>query len=130
MKKILIVEDETAMAEVLRDEFALHQFEIVVAKNGEEAMKKLHSAKPDFVLLDLLLPKKDGFTVLKEMKADDELRDIPVVVLSNLGQDDDIKLAISLGAADYFVKAQHPIKEIIEKVQKYMVQGTIHPQHS
>lgn len=123
MQKILIVEDEKALVEVLRDEFALHQFEVVVAMNGEDALRVLRTAKPDLMLLDLLLPKKNGFEVLEEMKADAELRDIPVIVLSNLGQDEDIKKAISLGAVDYFVKTQHPIKEIIQKVQQYLVQG-------
>lgn len=125
MKKILIVEDEIALSEVLRDEFALHKFEISVAYNGEEAMKKLHSAKPDFVLLDLLLPKMDGFEVLKQMKADEELREIPVIVLSNLGQDEDIREAMKLGAVDYFVKTQHPIKEIIEKVNHFLMEGNL-----
>lgn len=124
MQKILIVEDEKAMAEVLRDEFALHHYDLSIAKNGEEAIKKIQSWNPDLVLLDLLLPRMDGFSVLKEMKADEELRNVPVIVLSNLGQDDDIKLAMSLGAVDYFVKAQHPIKEIIQKVQKYLTQGS------
>lgn len=123
MQKILIVEDEKALVEVLRDEFALHQFEVVVAMNGEDALRVLRTAKPDLMLLDLLLPKKNGFEVLEEMKADAELRDIPVIVLSNLGQDEDIKKSISLGAVDYFVKTQHPIKEIIQKVQQYLVRG-------
>ncbi|MFI3156050.1 MAG: response regulator [Methylococcaceae bacterium] len=123
MKKILIVEDEKALVEVLRDEFNLHKYTVVVAYNGEEAMEKIQKEKPDFVLLDLLLPRKDGFEVLKEIKEDRELRHIPVLVLSNLGQDDDIKKALGLGAVDYFVKTQHPIKEVIEKVQHYIVQG-------
>ncbi len=123
MKKILIVEDERALVEVLRDELARHKFDVVTAFNGEEAMEELRKEEPDFVLLDLLLPRKDGFEVLKEMKADKDLRHIPVLVLSNLGQDDDIKKALNLGAVDYFVKTQHPIKEVIEKVQHYIVQG-------
>lgn len=123
MKKILIVEDEKALVEVLRDEFNLHKYTVVVAYNGEEAMEKIRKETPDFVLLDLLLPRKDGFEVLKEIKEDRELRHIPVLVLSNLGQDDDIKKALGLGAVDYFVKTQHPIKEVIEKVQHYIVQG-------
>ena len=125
MEKILIVEDEIALSEVLRDEFSLHKFDIVVAYNGEEAMRKLRSEKPDFVLLDLLLPKMDGFEVLKQMKSDEELQEIPVIVLSNLGQDEDIKEAMKLGAVDYFVKTQHPIKEIIEKVRHFLLQGNV-----
>lgn len=125
MKKILLVEDEIALSEVLRDEFALHKFEVIVAYDGVEALEQLRAEKPDFVLLDLLLPKMDGFEVLRQMKADDDLSGIPVIVLSNLGQDEDIKNAMKLGAVDYFVKTQHPIKEIIQKVQHFLVQGGV-----
>ena len=119
MKKILIVEDELAMSEILYDEFSRNGFEGSVARDGEEAMIKMRLVKPDFVLLDLLLPKMDGFEVLKLMKADENLQGIPLIVLSNLGQDDDIKEALKLGAMDYFVKTQHQIKEIIQKVQHF-----------
>jgi CheY-like chemotaxis protein len=66
------------------------------------------------------MPKKDGITVLKELKADENLKNIPVIVLSNLGNDENIKQAISLGATDYLVKSQHPVYEVIEKIQKYI----------
>lgn len=124
MKKILVVEDEKALAEVLQDELTRHDFEVEIAVDGEEAMEKMTESHPDLVLLDLLLPKKSGFEVLEEMKADNTLRLIPVVVASNLGQDADIKRAMGLGALDYFVKSQHPLKEIIRKVKQYIVQGT------
>ncbi len=123
MKKILVVEDEKALSSVLRDELLLHKYDVAVAYDGEEGMEQMKKKRPDLVLLDLLLPKMDGFEVLKEMKADDDLKDVPVVVLSNLGQDEDIKLALKLGANDYLVKTQHPIKEVIQKIQHYLVQG-------
>lgn len=123
MKNILIVEDEKALSRVLRDELLREDFKVDVANDGEEAMQKLIEFPPDLVLLDLLLPKKSGFDVLEEMKQEENLRSIPVIVLSNLGQDTDIKRAIDLGAVDYFVKSQHPLKEIVKKVKQFIIQG-------
>ncbi len=122
MKKILIIEDERALVEVLRDEFTLNKFDVVVAYNGEEAMTQMRAELPDFILLDLLLPRKDGFEILQEKQKDKKIRDIPVLVLSNLGQGDDVERAITLGAVDYFIKTQHPINEIVKKVQ-YILSG-------
>lgn len=118
--KVLIVEDEVATSEVLYDEFSLHGADVVRAFNGAEAMQKVRSEKPDVVLLDLLLPKMDGFEVLKQMKTDMDLQHIPVVVLSNLGQDDDMREALKLGAASYFIKTQHQVKEIIHHVEQLL----------
>lgn len=125
MKKILIVEDDRALVTVLRDELGGHGFSASVAGDGEEALKKMRASQPDLVLLDLVMPVMDGFSVLEEMRGDDGLRDIPVVVLSNLGEDDDIKRALKLGALDYFVKAQHPIKEIAEKINQVLIKGEV-----
>lgn len=74
-------------------------------------------------MLDLILPKKSGFDVLHEIKADPVLRSIPVIVISNLYQDEDIKRALQLGAEDYIVKSQHPINEVIDKVRGYIIKG-------
>lgn len=119
--RILIVEDEITLARVLQEKFEKEGFQVQVIKDGESVMGALKKDKPDIVLLDLILPKKHGLDVLKELKADSELAEIPVLVLSNLDSDEDIKNALSLGAVDYFVKAQHPIKEIVEKVNNYLV---------
>lgn len=114
--KILIVEDEDALAVVLGEKLKKLEHEVRIAKDGEIAMTLARSFKPALILLDLILPKKDGFSVLKELKADPELSEVPIIVLSNLGEDDNIKKALSLGAKDYFVKSQHPINEIVEKI--------------
>lgn len=119
MKKILIVEDEAILLNVLKDRFEGDGWSVEIAENGEEAMTAIDKKNFDLVLLDLLLPKKDGFEVLKEVRENPELRDLPIVVLSNLGADDDIKKALTLGANDYFVKTQHPIGEILEKAKTY-----------
>jgi len=118
--KVLIAEDEGALAEVVKEEFKMAGYEVKVAENGEEAMEMLKKMHPDVLLLDLIMPKKDGMSVLSELKEDPELKDIPVIVLSNLAEDENIKKALSMGAADYFVKAQHSVYEVIEKVQKYL----------
>ncbi|MFA6502745.1 MAG: response regulator [Candidatus Paceibacterota bacterium] len=120
MKYILVVEDEDFLARVLRDNLTLEGYEIDVAVDGEEALEKIRAKQPSLILLDLLLPKKDGFQVLEELKANPDLKLIPVVVLSNLGSDADIKRALAMGADDYFVKSQHPIAEVIERVRKYV----------
>lgn len=120
MKKILIAEDEDVLSNVLKDRFEAEGWEVTVAKDGIEAMEAIKKElKFDLVLLDLLMPKKDGFEVLKEVKSNPELKSLPIIVLSNLGGDDDIKKALVLGANDYFVKTQHPMSEIVEKAKRY-----------
>ncbi len=117
MSKILIVEDEGFLVEALKDNLEAEGYKIEVAMNGEEAVEKIHAHKPDLILLDLLMPKKDGFYVIEEVKKDTDLKEIPIIVLSNIGGDTEIKRAIEMGADDYFVKSQHPIEEVIEKVK-------------
>ena len=119
--KILIVEDEEVLLKVLREKFENEGFKIEIATDGEMVMDMVKKTRPDLVLLDLLLPKKLGLEVLKEMKADVEVKDVQVLVLSNLDNDQDITAALSLGAVDYFVKTQHPLKEIVEKVKGHLL---------
>ena len=118
--KVLIVEDEKALNLVVKEELQSNKFDVRVAEDGEEALKLAKSFNPELILLDLILPKKSGLQVLEELKADDNLKKIPVIVLSNLAEDENIKKAISIGAEDYFVKTQHSIYEVIQKVQKYL----------
>ncbi|KKW17038.1 MAG: hypothetical protein UY56_C0005G0063 [Parcubacteria group bacterium GW2011_GWA1_50_14] len=120
MISILIAEDEEFILRALEDNLRQEGYDVVSAKDGEEAIEMIKEKKPNLILLDLLMPKKDGFAVLEELKRNPELRLIPVVVLSNLGSDHDIKRALQLGATDYFVKSQHPIAEVIEKVKKVL----------
>lgn len=120
MKKILIAEDEEILLNVLKDRFEGEGWAVATAQDGEEAIGAIKRSLPDLVLLDLLMPKKDGFEVLKEIRSNPEYKNLPVIiVLSNLGSDEDIKKALALGANDYFVKTQHPMSEIVEKVKKY-----------
>ncbi|QQG46390.1 MAG: response regulator [Candidatus Niyogibacteria bacterium] len=120
MNKVLIVEDEEFLVRVLKDNLETENFSADVAMDGDSAIERIRTNRPDIVLLDLLLPKRDGFSVLEEIKKDPALKTIPVIVLSNLGGDADIKKALSLGAENYFVKSQHPIEEVIDMVKAYL----------
>lgn len=120
MPKILVVEDEKPMANILGKELTKLGHVVEFAYDGAEAMEKAKIMKPDLILLDIILPKADGFEVLEQVKADSDISSVPVIVLSNLGTDADIKHAIRLGAVDYFVKAQHPLLEITEKITEFL----------
>lgn len=118
--KILIVEDEEALNMVIKEELDSKGFDVKIAKNGEEALKLAKSFKPEAILLDLILPQKGGLEVLTELRADPNFKNTPVIILSNLAEDENIKKGLALGATDYFVKTQHSIYEVIEKVEKYL----------
>lgn len=120
MNHILIVEDEDFLVRALKDNLESEGYSVEVAMDGEAVFDQLKKKKPSLILLDLLLPKKNGFDVLKEIRQSPEYQLIPVVILSNLGEDSEIKHALELGANDYFVKSQHPIQEVIEKVREYL----------
>lgn len=128
MNHVLIVEDEEFLVRALKDNLTSEGSTVSVAMDGEAVFDEVKKRKPALILLDLLLPKKNGFDVLKDLKASPEWQLIPVIVLSNLGEDSEIKRALELGASDYFVKSQHPIQEVIEKVKEYL-QGKGPAQH-
>lgn len=120
--KILIVEDEEILSKVLKEKFERAGFKVSTAMDGEVAITEAKRFQPDVILLDLILPKKNGFEVLQELRSGSELKISPIIiVLSNLGQDEDIKKALQLGAEDYIVKTQHPVNEVIEKVKDYLL---------
>jgi len=118
--KVLVIEDEEILAKILQDKFRNENFEVAVASDGAAAFPLAKNFSPDIIVLDLILPKKDGFEVLKELQADPDLKKVPVVILSNLGQEEEIKRGLALGATDYLVKAQNPIKAVVEKVKNYI----------
>lgn len=124
---ILIAEDERFLSKVLKEEFEGGGFNTITAFDGAETLKELkaRSKDVDLVLLDLLMPVVDGFQVLEEMQKDQahHLSSIPVIVLSNLGQDSEIKRALKLGAVDYFVKSQHPLEEVVSKVKDFLMKS-------
>ena len=116
-KKILLAEDEKMIADMYSTKFTLEGYEVVTARDGAEALAMAKSEKPDIILLDIIMPKLDGFVVLKSIREDAILKSTPVILLTNLGQEDDIKKGKQLGADDYFVKANHSPQEIVEKVK-------------
>ncbi|MBU2542739.1 response regulator [Patescibacteria group bacterium] len=117
-KKILIAEDERPMARALELKLNKYGFEAKVVSNGEEALEELGKTKYDLLLLDLMMPKKDGFGVLEGIK--EKGYTIPVIVSTNLSQENDVKKAKELGAKDYFVKSDTPINEVIKRVEKVL----------
>lgn len=119
-KKVLIVEDDSVLAKALNLCLKDQGYEIGMAADGKEAEEMLAKFKPDLVLLDLLLPVKNGFEVLKEMRIKDETKDIPVVILTNFEQETSIEEGMKLGAKDYIVKANVDIKDVPEVVAKYI----------
>ena len=117
--KILLVEDDAVLAKVLYEELTEADFEVFQAYDGEVGLQLALEKRPDLVLLDVLLPKKNGFEVLEAMKKSPEASQIPVIMLTMLGSDEDIKKGLKLGATDYIVKSQHALPEIVEKVKEF-----------
>jgi len=116
-KKILIIEDDKFIRELMVRKLNNEGFETLEAVDGEEGIKKIKEGKPDLVLLDLILPGIDGFEVLSRQKRDPSIAQIPVIILSNLGQREEIEKGIKLGAIDYLIKAHFTPGEIIEKIK-------------
>ena len=117
-KKILFVEDEMRLQKIYKDFFKKRGFELIPSYDGIMAVKLAEEKSPDLILLDLILPKKDGFEVLKELKANPRMADIPIVILTNLEGVNHVERALSLGAYTYLVKANYSLKEIIKKIRE------------
>ena len=117
MKKVLIVEDDQLIFSILSRELSEAGFQVSNAFDGDQAIIVTKDERPDLVLLDVLLPRKSGFEVLQTLKSDSSLAQIPVIILSNLGQPDDIEKGRSLGAVDYLVKVEFEPKQIVSKVR-------------
>lgn len=119
-KKVVIVEDDEHIYKVYEIKLAKENIASVVARDGEVAVALITAEKPDLIILDLMIPKKDGFAVLEEIKKNPELARIPVIVISNLGQKSDQERALALGANEYLIKVNYPIQDIVDKVKGYL----------
>lgn len=119
-KHIFLVEDDTFLSDIYQKKFAMEGFKISAVDNGEKALSEIKKKKPDVILLDVLLPKLDGFSVLQKLKEDDEVKGIPVILLTNLGQKDDVDKGLKMGAADYLIKVHFKPSEVVEKVKKVL----------
>lgn len=115
--KILIIEDDKFLRELISQKLVKEEYDISEAVDGEEGIKKIKEEKPELILLDLILPGIDGFEVLSRMKEDASISSIPVIILSNLGQKEDVEKGLKLGATDYLIKAHFTPGEIIEKIK-------------
>jgi len=116
-KKILIIEDDKFLRELIAKKLAKDGYEVSEAVDGEEGVKKTKETKPDLILLDLILPEMDGFEVLSKIKEDPASSLILVIILSNLGQKEDIEKGLKMGATDYLIKAHFTPGEIVEKIR-------------
>jgi DNA-binding response OmpR family regulator len=117
---ILLVEDDTFLAGMYVTKLTMEHFRVELATDGEAglaAAKKLH---PALILLDVMLPKMNGFDVLRALRADAELKDTPVILLTNLGQKSDVQQGLDLGVTDYLIKAHFMPSEVVEKIKRYL----------
>ncbi len=123
MKKIIIVEDEEILRNLLHKKLGNEGYDVDVAENGEEGLSKIKENKPDLILLDIIMPKMGGFEMLEEMQKEEELSKIPVIVVSNSGQPVEIDRAQKLGAKDWLVKTEFDPQEVIDKVVTQIGKG-------
>lgn len=115
---ILIVEDDVFLADLYRTKFELEGFEVYVAYDGEKGIELVSKKKPEIILLDLILPKVNGFVVLETIKKDKKVKNIPVILLTNLSQKADVEKGLALGAVDYLIKAHFMPSEVVTKIKK------------
>ena len=117
---LLVIEDDSFLRSLLNKKLSEAGFEVLEAADGIKGMKVAKEQKPNLILLDLLLPTVDGFEVLSKVKQDPETSSIPVIVLSNLGQKEDIDKCLNLGATDYLIKSQFTPEEIVVKAKEIL----------
>ena len=120
MKTIIFIEDEPTLQKTVGRFLENEGYEIKSAIDGETGLAMVKKIKPDLVLLDLILPKKDGFEVLKEIKEDETTKNIPVIILTNLEKTADVEKTLSLGATTYLVKANYELEEIVKKIKEIL----------
>jgi DNA-binding response OmpR family regulator len=117
---ILLVEDDTFLAGMYKTKFEMEGFNVVTAEDGLKGFQSAKEVKPDIILLDILLPKMDGFEVLEKIRASKDTKDIPVIMLTNLGQKEDVKKGLERGANGYLIKAHFMPSEVVEKVKNVL----------
>lgn len=118
---IILVEDDEFLAELYATKLSLEGFEVMLATDGEKGFKLIKEKKPALILLDIILPKLDGFEVLKKVKEDETIKNIPVILLTNLSQKDEVKKGLNLGAEDYLIKAHFMPSEVVKKIKQAII---------
>jgi len=119
-RKVLIIEDDPFIVKMYRSKFEDLGFIFRSAETGDKGMSLAHEETPDIIILDIVLPQKDGFEILKDIKKDQGLKNIPVIILSNLGQKEEVERGLELGANDYMIKAHYTPSEVVERVKKIL----------
>jgi len=118
MKKIIIIEDEETLLNLLDKKLNQEGYEVIVARDGEEGLEKIKSNKPDLILLDIVMPKMGGFEVMEILRKDEELKKIPIIIISNSGQPVELDRAKELGVVDWLIKTDFDPQEVVDKVKK------------
>jgi DNA-binding response OmpR family regulator len=120
MRKILIIEDDSFLQGLEANKLRKSDYEVITASTGEEAMEKINEEGIELILLDLILPKFDGFEILQKIRQTEKLKALPVIVFSNLAEEKDVKKAESLGATDFMVKSNFTLDELVEHINKIL----------
>lgn len=119
-KTIALLEDDHFLSNLYKTKLELEDYGVITAGNGEIGIKLVKEKKPDLIILDIIMPKMNGFEVLKEIRADKNLKDVPVIMLTNLGQKEDVQKSFKLGANEYLIKAHFLPSEVVGKVKKFV----------
>lgn len=119
--KILLVEDDSFLLGMYATKFEMENFKVIMAEDGEKAVRLALKEAPDIILLDIILPKINGFEVLRQLKANPVTVHIPVILLTNLSQKDEIEQGLKMGAEDYLIKAHFMPSEVVDKIKKVLI---------
>jgi DNA-binding response OmpR family regulator len=119
-KTILLVEDDAFVSDIYHTKLTQEGYDLMVAENGLEALKKLEEKNPDLILLDIIMPYMDGIEVLKKLKENEEWKKIPVIILTNLSQKEEVEEGLKIGANDYLIKSHFTPSEVVAKVKKLL----------
>jgi len=119
-KKILIIEDDRYISKMYQLKLSLEGYQVEVAENGKQGVDKVKEFMPNIILCDILMPELDGFEVIKIVKSDEKTKKIPILIMSNLGQEDHIQKGMSLGAVGYIVKSQYTPSKVVETIKQVL----------
>src|SRR3989344_6725870 len=128
-KTILLVEDDQFLAMLLKNRLQKEEFAVTLVGDGNAALRALADTSPDLLLLDIILPGPSGFEILEKLRKSDATKQLPIMIISNLGQDEDVEYGTAAGVVDYFIKARTPIETIIERVGAYLANPAEYKKH-
>lgn len=117
-KKVLIIDDELSVQKAISDELTENGLKAIIASDGMEGLEKVKSEKPDLILLDIIMPKLDGVSVLKELQKDSDTSNIPVIILTNLSDKEAFKISMESGGTDYLVKSDYTLEQVLIRVRE------------